>query len=295
MNSHVLLIRDRPSVFSDQIISEANPKQKTIIQFCNYNQVITNRDYKQNICIPRIPCLENINPPLSYKLLSHVCVSNNLDQMVLSRHNIQSIKLDFVIKKCPDKLKISNAFDKYYKYGSIINFRQDLLVLEDLIYVFYESQRTLNNSVMLLAIEADDSKQVFSYIDKVHQQLNIKPSNSKLIITVTNSIDDKNRMSIINTIDCLLQINTLFISDFEYYYATLCQKRIIGKYNLDNAFNIETVGYQKKLFKFDNSLNFYHQFDHHDLYTKLASDQPVVVSHTEIEKSTSGIGNICNE
>jgi hypothetical protein len=275
MNSNLLLIRDKFSYFSDKLVEEAKPSQQTVLQFSYYNKIFVAREYKQNILIPNIPCVTNLYFPISYKLVSHVCVSNDFHKDILDNNGIECIKLNMYLKPNNDSLKISNAFNKFYKYGCILNFKQDIGILKDLISVFYESSKHQNNIILLLGIESEDTNQTLSYIEDINRQLNIDPSSSKIILSINDTIDDNIRMSIINTIDCLLQMNTVFVSDLEYYYALSLRKRIIGKYNLDKRYEIETVSYHNKLFKFDSGCNFFHKFDDHDLYQKLKNVFPI--------------------
>lgn len=294
MNHNVLFIRDKSSHFSEKIAEELKPSQKIILQFSYYNQVCIAREYKNNILIPRIPRVKNLSFPISYKLLSHVLVSNDLDKDVLDSEGIEAIKLPMCFNANSDKLKISNVFDNYYKYGCILNFQQDMGVLKDLIPLFYHANRYRHNTLLVLSIESQDSQRVLSFIEDIHKHLNINPAYSKLILSINDTIDDNSRISIINTIDCLLQINSVFVSDLEYYYALSQQKRIIGKYNLDKNYEIETIPYQNQLFQFENRSNFFQKFDDHALYEKLKICSPLNLSKNQIYSSnnSTGISNI---
>jgi hypothetical protein len=290
MNNNLLIIKDSDSFISDKIIHEANPTTPTIVQFSYYDKIFISRKYRNNVCMPRLPVLDDISFPLSYKLVSHVVSTNDLSTKILQNNNIDVFQIKVPVELSNEKLKLSNTYIQYYKFGAVVNFREDTIILEDLICLFYKASYT-NDSLLVLCIESDDNTRVLSFIEKIHNQLNIDQSKTRIILMINSQITDIHRMQLINSIDCLLQLNTVFISDIEYYYAIASNKRIIGKYNLDNRYSIETVSSSKQLFKFNNASIFFDNYDQHDLYTLLKKRTQPIAQNMEVSSKT-GISNI---
>jgi hypothetical protein len=267
MNNNLVLIQEYNSPFSEMVQS-LNPKSRTLLQFNNFNNILVSKDFEKNICIPRIPCLVETNIPLGYNLVSHVCVTNDFHQNILSQYNIQSKKIKFVIEPNENTIKASNVFNNFYKFGAILNAEEDGSVLQDIIYVFSEATRKTENTLLFLCIESGNKNEIIELINKLHKNMSIPLSQTKLIFTINKNIDHNHRMSVINSIDCLLQVNQICVSDLEYHYCILKNKRIIGKYNLDNDYSIELIPYSQSITTYGKRKNFYHQFDHHELYKK---------------------------
>ena len=267
MNNNLVLIQEYDSPFSE-IAQSLNPKHRTLVQFNNFNNVLVSKDFERNICVPRIPCLVELNVPLGYNFVSHICVTNDFHQNILSQNNIQSKKIKFAIEPNENILKVSNIFNSYYKFGAILSAEEDSSVLQDIICVFSEATRKIENTLLFLSIESGNKNEVVELINKLHKKMSIPLSQTKLIFAINKNIDHTHRMSIINSIDCLLQVNETYVSDLEYHYCLLKNKRIIGKYNLDNDYNIELIPYSKNITTYGKRKNFYHHFDHHELYKK---------------------------
>jgi hypothetical protein len=267
MHNNLLLIQEYDSPLSE-VVQTLNVKQKTLLQFNNFDNVLVSKDFKKNISIPRIPCLVEVNVPLGYNLISHVCTTNDFHQNILSQYNIQTERINFVVTPHNNTLNVSNIFNDYYKFGAILNAEQDTTILQDIIYLFYEATKHIENTQLFLSIESDRKNEIMELIDKLHKNMSIPLSHTKLIFSINKNIDYNHRMSIINSIDCLLQLNVVYVSDFEYYYCLLKNKRLIGKYNLDNNYSIELIPYSKNITTYNKTKNFYHQFDHHELYKK---------------------------
>jgi hypothetical protein len=269
MNNNVILIQESQSKLAETIAEHFNPSQKTILQFTLYDKLFISRKYTKNIVFPRIPYIEYIDFPKAYSLVSKVCVTNDVAQNILNQNHIDSLKLDFIVSYNQNKIKLNRVFDNYYKFGAILNFNQDIHIIEDLVCVFYEAAR-FRNTILVLAIESTEEQKVLDFIENLHKKIGIAPSSTKVILSISGNITDDYRISVINSIDCLLQINAVFISDIEYYYALQSHKRIIGKYNLDKRYNIETISTNKRIFKFQKCNNFYDHIDHDSLLKKLS-------------------------
>lgn len=291
MNNNLVLIQEYDSPFSE-IVQSLNPKGRTLLQFNNFNNVLVSKDFEKNICIPRIPCLVEINIPLGYNLVSHVCVTNDFHQNILSQNNIESKKIKFVIEPNENILKASNIFNNYYKFGAILSAEEDASVLQDIIYVFSEATRKTENTLLFLCIESENKNEIIELINKLHKNMSIPISQTKLMFTINKNIDYNHRMSIINSIDCLLQLNEVYVSDLEYHYCILKNKRIIGKYNLDNDYNIELIPYSKSITSYGKSKNFYHQFDQHELYKKFQQTTRIDTVYGIQPNTNTGIQNL---
>jgi len=291
MNNNLLLIQEYDSPFSS-IAESLNAKQRTLLQFNNFDNVIVSKDFKKNISIPRIPCLVELNVPLGYRLLSHVCTTNDFHQNILSQHDIESKKINFVITPHNNTLNASNVFNDYYKFGAILNAEQDSAILQDIIYLFYEATKYIDNTQLFLSIESSQKNEIMELIDKLHKSMSIPLSQTKLVFTINKNIDYNHRMSIINSIDCLLQLNVVYVSDIEYYYCLLKNKRLIGKYNLDNNYSIELISYSKNITNYNKIKNFYHQFDHHELYKKFQQTTTINTIHGIKLNKDTGIQNL---
>jgi hypothetical protein len=288
MNNNLVIIQEYDSALSETARS-LNPKNKTLLQFNNFDNVIVSKDFKKNISIPRIPCLVELSIPTGYDLISHVCTTNDFHQNILSQNNIESERIDFVITPHENTLNISNIFNRYYKFGAILNAEQDSTILKDIIVLFYEATKHLNNSVLLLSIESERKNEIVELIDNLHKSMSIPLSQTKVVFTVSKNIDNNQKMSIINSIDCLLQINQVYVSDFEYYYSLIKNKRIIGKYNLNNNYSIELISYSKNIIKHNKTKNFYHQFDHHELYKKFQETSRIDTTYGITPSTNTGI------
>jgi hypothetical protein len=267
MNNNLLLIQEYDSPLSS-VAQALNAKDRTLLQFNNFDNVFVSKNFKKNISIPRIPCLVEMSVPLGYSLVSHICVTNDFHQNILSQYNIESKKINFVINPHDNTLNTSNVFNDYYKFGTILNAEQDSAILQDIIYLFYEATKHIENTQLFLSIESSQKNEIMELIDRIHKNMSIPLSQTKLIFTINKNIDHNHRMSIINSIDCLLQLNAVYVSDVEYYYCLLKNKRLISKYNLDNNYSIELIPYCKNITNYNKAKNFYHQFDHHELYRK---------------------------
>ena len=291
MNNNLVLIQEYDSALS-QIVQSLNPQYRTLLQFNNFDHVIISKDFKKNISIPRIPCLVELDIPMGYKMISHVCTTNDFHQNILSQYNIESKKINFVITPSEKTINTSNVFNRYYKFGSILSAEQDFTILQDTINLFYEATKHIDNTLLFLSIESERKNEVVDLIDKLHKNMSIPLSQTKIIFTISNNIDNNHRMSIINSIDCLLQLNEVYVSDFEYYYSLIKNKRIIGKYNLDNNYSIELIPYSKNITKYNKTKNFYHQFDHHELYKKFQETSRVDTIYGITPNTNTGIENL---
>jgi hypothetical protein len=267
MNNNLVLVQQYESPLN-QRLEELTPTKPTLIQFNQFDSVCVSKYFYKNISIPKIPCFAKLDIPMGYNLVSHVCVTNDFHKKILTQYNIPVQKINLTLTPHNNAIKINHIFDNYYKFGAILNVEEDMSIIQDIISIFYEATKHLENTILFLSIESEKKDEVINTIDRLHKTIGILPSRSKIIFTVTQKIDNNHRMSVINTIDCLLQINSTYISDLEYYFCLLKNKRIIGHHNLDDNYNIELISSSYRMVQSGKVKNFFPQFDHHELYNK---------------------------
>jgi hypothetical protein len=267
MNNNLVLIQQYDSPLHEKV-EELIPSKPTLIQFNEFDNVYISRYFDKNISIPRVPHFAKLDIPMGYNLVSHICVTNDFHKKILTQYNLPVQKINLTLTPHNNAIKINHLLNSYYKFGAILNADEDLSVIQDTICIFYEATKHIENTILFLSIESEKKDEIINMIDKLQKNIGILPSRSKILFTVIEKIDNNYRMSVINTVDCLLQINSIYVSDLEYYYSLLKNRRIIGQHNLDDSYNIELISSSYRMTQNSKFKNFSPQFDHHELYNK---------------------------
>lgn len=288
MNNNLVLIQQYDSPLYEKV-EGLTPSKPTLIQFNQFNSVYVSKYFYKNISVPKIPCSAKLEIPIGYGLVSHVCVTNDFHKNILDQHGISVQKIGLVLTPHNDSIKINRVFNNYYKFGAILNAEDDISIIQDTICIFYEATKHIENTVLFLSIESEKKDEIINAIDRLHKTIGISPSRSKIIFTIIPKTDNNHRMSVINTVDCLLQINSIYISDLEYYYCLLKNKRIIGKHNLDDNYNIELISSSYRISQYDKVKNFFPQFDHHELYNKFQQIKNTETIYGIVPNNNTGI------
>lgn len=288
MNNNLVLIQQYESPLNEKA-EELTPSKPTLVQFNQFDSVYVSRYFHKNISIPRVPHSAKLDIPMGYSLVSHICVTNDFHKKILAQYNLPVQKINLTLSPHNNAIKINHIFNNYYKFGAILNEEEDISIIQDTICIFYEATKHIENTVLFLSIESDKKDQIISMIDKLQKNIGISPPRSKIIFTVTPKIDNNHRISVINTIDCLLQINSTYISDLEYYYCLLKNKRVIGQHNLDDAYDIELISSSYRMTQNGKVKKFFPQFDHHELYNKFQQIKKADTIYGIVPNKNTGI------
>ncbi len=254
-------------------LDSIKPKDNILVQIIDDEQPIISQRYKKNICIPKLPYLQSKQYATLYQYISHVCVFNDFINNFYDNQAIPFHQLSYPVLKSDKFLTVKWIHKHKYKLVSFLDFKDDEIVIQDLIYTFYESVKNIDDILLILCIKSDDRNSVSSMFEQIHRSLNINKSKSQILLLIQNHFTKSDTAAIINTADCLILCNAIYLSDFEYYYGISQNKKIISKYNLNSNYNINLIGSHKKMINYKGSRNFYDHFNNDDMYYALNNRQ----------------------
>jgi hypothetical protein len=266
-NINIVDTGEYPEKISKIIQLETNDITTTdsvLIQITGDGQPIVSNIYEKNICIPKLPYIDT-DQVFLYKHLYKVCIFNDY-LLDLYKDKIPTYRLNYPIETSNQTLSVKWYYSHKYKFVSIFDFQDDEIVIQDLLYTFYEASKNKDDYLLILCIKSNNQNNVVSTIDTVHKNLNIGKDKLKLILLVKPNFTTEDISAIINEADCLIICNSVYVSDFEYYYALNLNKRIISKYNLDKKYQIDLIGSHKKLINYKGYKTFYDHFNIDEMY-----------------------------
>lgn len=280
-----------PDKISHIIQSEINDVTTTdniLIQITGDDQPIVSHRYKKNICIPKLPYIDT-NQFFLYTHLSKVCVFNDY-LLELYENKVPLYKLNYPVEISNQALSIKWYYSHKYKFVSIFNYQDDEIIIQDLLYTFYEASKNKDDYLLILCVKSNNKENIISIIDNIHKNLGIGKDKLKLILLVQPNFTTDDIAAIINASDCLIVCNSVYISDFEYYYALNTNKRIISKYNLNKNYEIDLIGSHKKLINYKGYKTFYDHFNIDDMYNALLSKK--TFDYNFVNNNSTNIKNI---
>lgn len=272
VNNKLVFLSNTKNSFCDNLKKEAEPKELCLIQLNELEHPYISKKFHKNICIPDIKLLSDISIPPEYRFIDHLCCTNDLISSILDNQNLEHFKLNYKWNPIDHEIQINNTYKNMFKYGAVFNYRDDQVILQDLLYVFYEATKNTDNVILLLYVSHESNKEVVEDIKNLHNRLNIKPHQSKILLYTQQSFDDISKMSLINICDCMMLFNSISIDELIYNHTLFKNKTLMSKYKLYNSnHNIKILNTTKKMIKYKGKRRFYEHIDIHNLYTYLTT------------------------
>lgn len=268
MNKHLIFLNSGTNAFSDHLKLEANPKKLTLLQLNDFDEPYISTKFDVNVSIPDIKTLDILNVPEQYRFIQRVCVVNDLTKQILNKHNLSPCMLNYKWNPHDNLLELNNAYQYFYKYAAIFNYYDDKIIIQDLLYTFYEANKNIDDVILVLYVSHNNKQEVLDEIQALHKRINISQQQSKIILYIQQSFDDYAKIALINVCDAILILNSIDIDNLSYNHALYKSKRIISKYTLYNKYEIDIVNTTKKMIKYKNKRSFYDHIDIYSLYQK---------------------------
>lgn len=268
MNQQLIFLAADKSAFSDHLKLEAKPNKLTLLQLNSFEDPYISTKFDANISIPDIKTLDIVNIPEQYRFIQHVCCVNDYTQKTLEKLNIPSSRLKYKWDPHDNKLELNYIYQYFYKYAASFNYYDDKIIIQDLLYTFYEANKNIDDVVLILYISHNNKQEVLDDIQSLHKRINISQNQSKILLYVQHHFDDYAKIALINACDAILILNSIDIDNLSYNHALHQSKRIISKYCLYDKYSIDIVATTKKMIKYKNKRSFYDHIDIHSLYQK---------------------------
>ena len=181
---------------------------------------------------------------------------------------ISSSKLNYKWDSHDNKLEINYIYQYFYKYVAIFNYYDDKIIIQDLLYAFYEANKNIDDVLLILYVSHSNKQEVLDDVHALHKRINIPQNKSKILLYIQHNFDDFSKIALINVCDAILLLNSIDIDNLSYNHALYKSKRIISKYSIYDKYPIDIVSTTKKMIKYKNKRSFYDHIDVHCLYQK---------------------------
>jgi len=289
MNKNLVFISNINSSFNNTLKEELSPSYPTIVQINKIYEPFVSLKFKKNISIPFFDILTDYDIVRGYDFVDHVCATNDFSKEILQNliPNKNITKLNYLWNSHNNTLNINTIYKTYYKYAAIFDFTEDLTVIQDLIYIFYEATKNISDICLILYIKHNNSQEVYQVISDIYKKLKISFIKHKIILYVQSKFSEDEEIAAINTCDAFLIINSININPLYYYQSVYMNKRVISKHNLDKKIEINLLPTTHKMFRYNNKKNFCYHVDLKSLYDEIENPNNKNTIKRELAKPTT--------
>lgn len=271
MNNKLVFISNIQNSFTENVKQEAEPKHLSLIQFNDLEQPYISKKFHKNISIPDFKIIDDIGIPSEYRFIDRICTTNDLTFDLCKNAGFEASRLNYKWDPVDNQLQINSLYRDSFKYGAVFNYRDDQVILQDLLYVYYEATKNIDNIILILYVANENQNETIEDIQKLHNRIGIKPQQSKILLYTQTSFDDVSKMALINICDSMLILNAISIDEIIYNHTIFRNKSLVSKYRLSDKDNVTMIATTKKMIKYKGKRRFYQHIDTHSLYQSFSN------------------------